>query len=298
MKAIEVKNLTKKYGNSTAVDGISFDVEEGALFAFLGENGAGKSTTINMLSTILSKTEGDVQILGHTLGKEDDIIRENIGIVFQNSVLDNDLTVDENIRTRAGYYGISRIKLFKKLKKLKNLLDYKEIKHKKYSNLSGGQRRRVDLIRALINEPKILFLDEPTTGLDSKARKDIWKYLNRLRKDLKLTIFLTTHYMEETTDADRLVIIDKGKIIANSTPKELKNIYTYPKLIWYTEENEKAENLLKDLKHKYNVDHYNIKFLGDITSFLYEHRDVIKDFEYVKGTMDDVFLNITGRKMK
>lgn len=298
MKAIVVNNLFKKYGNDTAVKGISFDVEEGAFFAFLGENGAGKSTTINILSTILDKTSGDVSILGYKLGKDDDMIRKNIGIVFQHSVLDEDLTVNENITTRAGYYGMSIHKLNKRLKRLKDLLDYDEIKHKRYKNLSGGQKRRVDLIKALIHEPKILFLDEPTTGLDSKARANIWKYLDILRKELNLTIFLTTHYMEETSDCDKLVILDKGKILADSTPKDLKNKYTHKKLLWYTSKDKENEHIIKDFKFIYNIDHYDIKFSGDINTFLYQNKDVITDFEYIKGSMDDVFLNITGRKIK
>lgn len=294
MKAISVKGLEKSYGSVRAVKGVSFDVDEGEFFGFLGENGAGKSTTINILSTILDKTSGDIDILGFKLGVDDNKIRDNIGIVFQNSVLDDNLTVYQNIATRAGFYSISKDALIKRLDKLSDILDYDEIKNKKYMDLSGGQRRRVDLIRALINEPKILFLDEPTTGLDSKARKNIWAYLDLLRKNLNLTIFLTTHYMEETNDCDRIVVIDKGEIVANDSPKNLKNAYTYPKLIWYAEKTDINDKLIENFTNTYTKDHYIIKFEGDIHKFLYENRDRIVDFEYIKANMDDVFLNIRG----
>ena len=193
MNAITVKNLTKRYDKTTAVDHISFEVKEGEFFAFLGENGAGKSTTINMLCTIFDKTEGDVQIFDYTLGKDDDKIRENIGIVFQNSVLDGKLTVKENLLTRASYYGISKQEIMKRLNPLMHAFELESIWNRNYEKLSGGQRRRVDIIRALLHDPKILFLDEPTTGLDPMSRKVVWEYIDYLRKEKNMTIFLTTH---------------------------------------------------------------------------------------------------------
>lgn len=220
MKIIEVKDLTKKYKEHTAVDGISFDVEEGELYAFLGENGAGKSTTINMLTTVLQKTSGRAVIAGHELGKEDDEIRKVNGIVFQNSVLDKKLTVRENLITRGSYYGLTKKQVEQRLEPFSERFEMKDIWNRRYDKLSGGQRRRVDIMRALINEPKILFLDEPTTGLDPKSRRLVWDYINFLRKEHGLTIFLTTHYMEETRDADRVLILDKGKIVTMGTPAE------------------------------------------------------------------------------
>ncbi len=298
MNAITVKNLTKKYNDFTAVDNISFEVKEGEFFAFLGENGAGKSTTINILCTIFDKTEGDVEIFGCKLGKDDDRIRENIGIVFQNSVLDAKLTVKENILTRASYYGISKAEIQKRLEPIMNSFEIASIWNNKYETLSGGQRRRVDIIRALLHNPKILFLDEPTTGLDPMSRKMVWDYIDYLRREKGMTIFLTTHYMEEVRDADRVVILDKGKIVANDTPAALKNLYTKTRLIWYTEKNETNEQLVKDFKFDYEADHYSVKLENvDITDFLYKNREKINDYEIVKGNMDDVFLNITGRKM-
>ena len=299
MKIIEVKELTKKYREHTAVDGISFDVEEGELYAFLGENGAGKSTTINMLTTVLQKTSGTALICGHELGKEDDEIRKVNGIVFQNSVLDKKLTVRENLITRGSYYGLSKKQVEQRLEPFSERFEMKEIWNRRYDKLSGGQRRRVDIMRALINEPKILFLDEPTTGLDPKSRRLVWDYINYLRKEHGLTIFLTTHYMEETRDADRVLILDKGKIVTMGTPAELKTRYAHSKLVWYTEKSDKADALITKISSKsiYDADHYNIETDDNITEFIYEHRDEIRDYEYIKGTMDDVFLALTGKEL-
>ncbi len=299
MKIIEVKDLTKKYREHTAVDGISFDVEEGELYAFLGENGAGKSTTINMLTTVLQKTSGRAVIAGHELGKEDDEIRKVNGIVFQNSVLDKKLTVRENLITRGSYYGLSKKQVEQRLELFSERFEMKEIWNRRYDKLSGGQRRRVDIMRALINEPKILFLDEPTTGLDPKSRRLVWDYINYLRKEHGLTIFLTTHYMEETRDADRVLILDKGKIVTMGTPAELKTRYAHSKLVWYTAKSDKADALITKISRKsiYDADHYNIETDDNITEFIYEHRDEIRDYEYIKGTMDDVFLALTGKEL-
>lgn len=299
MKIIEVKDLTKKYRENTAVDGISFDVEEGELYAFLGENGAGKSTTINMLTTVLQKTSGTALICGYELGKEDDEIRKVNGIVFQNSVLDKKLTVRENLITRGSYYGLTKKQVEKRLEPFSDRFEMSDIWNRRYDKLSGGQRRRVDIMRALINEPKILFLDEPTTGLDPKSRRLVWDYINFLRIEHGLTIFLTTHYMEETRDADRVLILDKGKIVTMGTPAELKTRYAHSKLVWYTQKSEKADALITKLSKNsfYDVDHYSIETDENITEFIYEHRDVIRDYEYIKGTMDDVFLRLTGKEL-
>lgn len=297
MSVIVVKNLKKKYKENLAVNDISFEVNEGELFAFLGENGAGKSTTINILCTILQKTEGEVQVCGYTLGKEDDKIRENIGIVFQNSVLDPKLTVKENLYLRGAYYGLSKKQIAERLKNFNSHFEMDDIWNRKYEKLSGGQRRRVDIMRALIHKPRILFLDEPTTGLDPKSRKLVWDYINHLRKDKGMTIFLTTHYMEETRDADRVVILDKGQIIAQGTPVELKTKYTSSRLIWYTAQTKEAEELLKEYSFSYDADHYNVAFEGSITEFVYANKEVITDYEVIKGSMDDVFLKLTGKEL-
>ena len=297
MQAIKVSNLVKKYKEHLAVDDISFEVNEGELFAFLGENGAGKSTTINILCTILEKTSGEVRVFDKELGKEDDSIRDLIGIVFQNSVLDGKLTVKENLYTRGSYYGLSKSEIDERLSQFMDVFELKEIWNRRYEKLSGGQRRRVDIIRALINEPKILFLDEPTTGLDPKSRKIVWDYIDYLKKEKKLTIFLTTHYMEETRDVDNVVILDKGKIIATGTPAELKTKYASSRLVWYTEKNDGNDKLLTDFDFSYDVDHYNVFFKDNLTEFIYKNKEYIKDYEILKGSMDDVFLNLTGREM-
>lgn len=297
MEVIKVSNLKKKYKEHLAVDNISFSVNEGELFAFLGENGAGKSTTINILCTILEKTEGEITVCGHALGKEDDAIRESIGIVFQNSVLDPKLTVKENLYLRGSYYGLTKKEITKRLESFSAHFEMDDIWNRKYEKLSGGQRRRVDIMRALIHKPKILFLDEPTTGLDPKSRKLVWDYINHLRKDKGMTIFLTTHYMEETREADKVVILDRGRIIEQGTPAELKTKFTSSRLVWYTSQCQEAEELLDGFKVEYDVDHYNICFEGSITEFIYENRDRITDYEVIKGTMDDVFLNLTGKEL-
>ncbi|WP_034442527.1 ABC transporter ATP-binding protein [Butyrivibrio sp. AE2032] len=299
MKIIEVKELTKKYKEHTAVDGISFEVEEGEMFAFLGENGAGKSTTINMLTTILQKTAGTAFICGHELGREDDEIRKVNGIVFQNSVLDKKLTVKENLLTRGSYYGLSRKEVMKRLEPFSESFEMKDIWDRKYEKLSGGQRRRVDIMRALINNPKILFLDEPTTGLDPKSRKLVWDYINYLRREYGMTIFLTTHYMEETRDADHVVILDKGRIVTNGTPAELKTRYAHSRLVWYTAKSANAEALITRISRNfvYDADHYSIETDDNLTEFIFENREEIRDYELIKGTMDDVFLNLTGKEL-
>ena len=296
-KAISVSNLTKAYKEHTAVDGISFDVEKGSFFAFLGENGAGKTTTISILCITLRKTGGNVTVYGHELGQEDDRIRDLIGIVFQNSVLDRELTVRENLLTRGSYYGLSRKQIMQRIEPFMENFELKEIWNRKYDRLSGGQKRRVDIVRALINEPRILFLDEPTTGLDPKSRKMIWDHIRKLREENHLTIFLTTHYMEETADADQVVILDRGHIIASGSPSEMKSRYSSSRLVWYTEQNPGHDRILNGYPWSYEADHYNVRFTGSITGFLSENRDVIEDYEVMKGTMDDVFLNLTGREM-
>jgi len=300
MNAITVNNLVKKYKEHLAVDHISFEVKEGEFFAFLGENGAGKSTTINMLCTLLEKSDGSVKIFDYELGKDDDEIRNSIGIVFQNSVLDNKLTVKENLMTRGAYYGLSKKQIQERLSPFMDSFELKEIWNRKYEKLSGGQRRRVDIVRALLNNPKILFLDEPTTGLDPKSRKVVWDYIEYLRREKNMTIFLTTHYMEETRDADNVVILDKGHIVAMGTPSELKTKYASSKLVWYVEETKEASSLLDGTEHSYDADHYNVKIDSikeGITEFIYKNRNEITDYEIIKGTMDNVFLNLTGKTL-
>lgn len=304
MPIVSVEKLRKQYKDKVAVDDISFTVQEGELFAFLGENGAGKSTTINMLCTILSKTAGTAVICGHELGREDDAIRRDIGIVFQNSVLDGKLTVRQNLATRGSFYNLPAKTIDERLREFDKYFELSEIWSQRYETLSGGQRRRVDICRALLHSPRLLFLDEPTTGLDPKSRQQVWNYIDALRRERHMTIFLTTHYMEETRNADHVVIIDHGHVIARGTPAELKNKYAPGKFIWYTPQSSDAESLIRTIPGSHNpayaVDHYIVPIdgtAGAITDFLYRNKKVVTDYEVIKGSMDDVFLTLTGRRM-
>lgn len=297
MNAITVTELTKRYREHTALDHISFTVREGELFAYLGENGAGKSTTINILSTVLKKSGGTVKIFDYELGKDDDAVRNAVGIVFQNSVLDEKLTVKENLYTRGAYYGLSGKQTDRRLAPFMDSFELKEIWNRRYGKLSGGQRRRVDIVRALLHEPKILFLDEPTTGLDPRSRRIVWDHIGYLRREKHMTIFLTTHYMEETRDADKVVILDRGRVIEEGAPADLKSRYACSRLLWYTGRSREAESVLQGHEYTYDADHYQVKFRGSMTEFLYDNREQITDYEILKGSMDDVFLHLTGKEL-
>ena len=226
MHIIEVENLQKSFGQVRAVDGISFSVEKGSLFAFLGLNGAGKSTTISIMTSTLARDGGKVTIDGLDIDRDSAKIKSEIGIVFQDSVLDSVLSGKDNLKTRAGLYGIYGKECDERIKSLSDLLDLHDFIKRPVGKLSGGQRRRLDVARALINDPKILILDEPTTGLDPRSRKTVWEVIDRYRREKGLTVFLTTHYMEEAAEADYVVILDSGKIAAEGTPNDLKNRYT------------------------------------------------------------------------
>ena len=219
---LEVSHLVKNYGSLQAVRDISFTVERGGLFAFLGTNGAGKSTTINILSTLMKPDGGSVLIDGCILGKEDAAIRAKIGVVFQNSVLDNLLTVKENLQVRGSFYHLSTDELEERILYAARITGCSDYLFQRYGMLSGGQKRRADIARALLQKPDLLFLDEPTTGLDPQSRQQIWKAIASMQKKEGLTVFLTTHYMEEAAGADDIVIIDKGRIAAQGTPDALR----------------------------------------------------------------------------
>jgi len=299
MKAITVNNLRKTYDDIEAVKGISFDVDKDSFFAFLGPNGAGKSTTINIISTLLDNDEGDVNVLGFELGKKDSEIRKKIGIVFQNSMLDDLLTVRENLIIRGSFYGIEKDDLDKRVDEINELLDIKPFYHQRYGNLSGGQRRKADIARALLNWPELLILDEPTTGLDPKSRKDIWTLINRLRIEKEITIFLTTHYMEEVIDANKVVIIDEGVIVAQGSSEELRLQYSNDRVKII------PKNGLEDLLKKEKVQYYSTNDVLNIVvedcfeglEVVEKYKKYIKEFEILRGDMDDVFVNITGRKL-
>ena len=299
---IEVKNFTKKYGNFTAVNNITFDVEEGSIFAFLGPNGAGKSTTINTLCTIFEKTEGILLIDGKDVSSQKDEVRKAIGVVFQESTLDAKMTVEENLKMHCVFYKVPKAEVDERIGFVLELVDLSQWRRKYVSSLSGGMKRRIEIARGLIHYPKVLFLDEPTTGLDPQTRAHIWEYIVKLQKEKNITIFLTTHYMDEAEICSRVAIMDKGIIIANDTPFALKKQYTKDRAYITTENPKGLAALLGkyginfvDKINYYRVDADNIPHLLQILS---EQKDVITDLEIRKGTLNDVFLEITGREIR
>lgn len=297
MNIIEIENLTKSYGDVKAVNGVSFSVKEGSLFAFLGVNGAGKSTTINVLCSLIKKDGGKVIIDGMDLDKDGDKIKGKIGVVFQNGVLDETLTVKDNLTVRASYYGLYGAEWKKRLKEISAKLNLDDILSRPYAKLSGGQKRRVDIARGIIHNPKILFLDEPTTGLDPKTRQMIWGVAYSLMKE-GTTIFLTTHYMEEADAADDVVIIDKGKVIATGTPQSLKARFSGEYIKIYGEKSQKLDDITASCDSIYERGYYKLKMKSteEAKNFITKNADLISDFEVIKGNMDDVFLSATGRQ--
>ena len=298
-KAIEITGLKKYFGEVKAVDDIYFEVERGSLFAFLGLNGAGKSTTINIICTLLKKDGGKVSVAGIDIDKDPVAIRKKTGVVFQGSILDEKLSVKDNLSVRASFYGLYGEKWNKRLAELDDLLGIGEMLKRPYGKLSGGQRRRVDVARGLINSPEILILDEPTTGLDPQTRKTVWQVIERLRQDTGMTVFLTTHYMEEARGADDVVILDSGRIAAKGSPVELKNKYSKDRLIVYRDKSEEADRAFEKLDYVYDNNAYEITVGGgeDVKRILALNGGLIEDFEVIKGDMDDVFLNVTGKKL-
>lgn len=299
MKAVVVKNLIKKYDDILAVENISFDVEEDSFFAFLGPNGAGKSTTINILATLLNYQSGDIEIFGNKLGINDNLIRNKIGIVFQKSMLDDLLTVRENLEIRSSFYGLSKKDFKDRIVEINEFINIDTFIDQKYMNLSGGQRRKADIVRALLNWPDLLILDEPTTGLDPMSRKDIWKLIAKLRAERNITIFLTTHYMEEVKDANKVVIINEGKIVAQGSSEELRSKYSFDRIKIIPKGNLLA--ILNNDNIEYTIinDTININLSNSFEGIdiALKYKDSISEFEILRGDMDDVFLNITGRKL-
>jgi len=299
-KAIEVRGLVKSYGQIQAVRGLDFYVERGKLFAFLGPNGAGKSTTVEILSTALKKDQGEVTIGGFTLGREDEQIRASIGVVFQDRVLDDRLTVRENLLFRGRFYGLKGAKLRQAVEQAARDAAALDFLDQRYGTLSGGQRRRADLARALVNRPKILFLDEPTTGLDAQTRRDVWEFIRHMQLETGMTVFLTTHYMEEAAQADYVVVINQGRIAARGTPAQLKEAYAADQLRLYTDSPQALEGILREagVSWQRRADSYTIT-LGrtlDALPVVERCREHIFSFEVLQGTMDAAFLEIIGKE--
>lgn len=297
---ITVKNLVKRYqkAKTNAVDGISFHVNEGAFFAFLGPNGAGKTTTISILTTTLSKTSGEITIAGYDLEKEHSRVRRNIGVIFQNPSLDRNLTAEENIRFHAILYGLFPFRptfslmpgaYKKRVAELSKILGLEEDIFQSIKTYSGGMKRKLEIVRSLMHKPKVLFLDEPTVGLDPQSRKNLWEYLNFVRKNENTTIFLTTHYLEEAEDADHICIINHGKIVNSGTPEQIKselideylltNAVDQPKLISELKAKRipfKLDGHIKiDLK-KRRIQHL-LKSIDTELSFVQIHRPTLED---------------------
>lgn len=298
---IEIKNLKKYFKEVKAVDDITFSVREGEFLAFLGLNGAGKSTTINIICNTLAKDSGEVYVDGLSVDKSIKEIKPKLGVVFQNNILDERLSVIENLQIRAGLYGISGEKFKARLKTLAEGLEFSDLLKRSYGKLSGGQKRRIDIARALIHDPKIIILDEPTTGLDPQTRMLVWNLLNKLRKENNLSILLTTHYMEEAADADYVVIMDSGKIVASDTPNNLKNQYAYDFIRIYNYDSKLLSILDKnDLKYTQTKSCIEIvvKNTEKAKEFILKNNKLFNDFEVIKGKMDNVFLNVTGKHLK
>lgn len=298
---IEIDNLKKSFKDVKAVDDISFKVKKGELFSFLGVNGAGKSTTINIISGVLNKDSGKVKVCGYDIDKKVNEIKSKIGIVFQNSLLDKKLSVYDNLKYRANLYGIFGTAFKFRLEELSELLDIKDILKRQLGKLSGGQKRRIDIARALIHKPELLILDEPTTGLDPKTRITVWSIVEKLRKEDGLTVFLTTHYMEEASDSDYVVIIDAGKIVAEGTPHGLKNEFASDFIKFYNHR-EEAEKYFSSLgysiKNERDFTEIELKGTAETTKFFKEKPNIFEDFEVLKGNMDNVFLKVTGKNLQ
>lgn len=296
-KIIQINHLSKSFNDIKAVQDLSFCVQEGELFAFLGINGAGKSTTINIMCGQLSKDSGDILIDDHNLDYNLNSIKLELGVVFQNSVLDSALSVYDNLESRAALYGIVGKAFRERLSVLSEMLEFEDILKRTVGKLSGGQRRRIDIARALFHRPKILILDEPTTGLDPQTRKNLWDVISDLRKNENMTVFLTTHYMEEASEADYVIILDNGMIAAEGTPLELKNAYTGDYITIYGASEAEVKRLgteYEPIKDAYRLFVPNTRAA---TELIMKNPDVFDDYEITKGKMDDVFLAVTGKKL-
>lgn len=301
--ALEIQNLTKSYGSVKAVNDISFKVVKGSLFAFLGINGAGKSTTINIICSILDKNSGKIIVDGYDLDEDPTAIKSEVGIVFQTSVLDKELTVRQNLEIRTSFYGLSKDERKENIKTIIELLNLEPILNRPVKNLSGGQMRRVDIARAMVHRPKLLILDEPTTGLDPKTRLSVWALIDKIRTETGMTVFLTTHYLEEAELATDVVIMDKGRIIAHGTPNELKNKYSNDRLVTYMNRNDTFEQKLLQQGRQFKYDAEKCAYMitiadtAEAKKIMSDLDEYTADVEILKGRMDDVFLNVTGRNI-
>jgi ABC-2 type transport system ATP-binding protein len=309
--SIQVENFSKLYGEFRAVDDISFSVEEGSIFAFLGPNGAGKSTTINTLCTIQEKTRGTLRINGNDVTTEQAKVRKDIGIVFQECTLDSKLTVRENLKLHCDFYAVPKSEINDRIQFVLGLVDIEEWRNAPVSALSGGLKRRAEIARGLVHFPKVLFLDEPTTGLDPQTRANVWDYISKLQKQKNITIFLTTHYLEEAEICDQVAIIDHGKIVAHDTPYNLKKQHTRTTTRIKTSKTSDPDPLLRYCAERslsvardgegdgegLTITSSTSSDIGAVMELVSLFKGSIEDIEINKGKLDDVFISLTAKKI-
>jgi len=300
---IEVNNLVKKFNGVTAVKGVSFSVAEGELFGFLGPNGAGKTTTINMLCTLLRPTSGTAVLNGYDVVKESAAVRQSIGLVFQDPSLDERLTARENLEFHAMLYNVKKEYRDKRIDQVLGLVQLKKRENDVVKTFSGGMRRRLEIARGLLHYPKVLFLDEPTLGLDPQTRSHIWTHIRQLEKEEKITIFLTTHYMGEAENCSRVAIIDDGKIIVLDSPENLKKQVGGDVITLRTADNDRAIEDLRGMGISAQSDQGGLHFEvengeGFIPSFITNFKVSIEAISLRRPTLEDVFLKLTGKAIR
>lgn len=310
MNSIQVKNLVKKFGDFTAVDSVSFEVKQAEIFGLLGPNGAGKTTTTKMLNTILTPTSGEATVAGYDIFKQADKVRESIGVVFQESALDNQLTGKENLDFHGRLYGLNKKTRQERIEKVLKLVELEESANTLVKKYSGGMERRLEIARGFIHYPEVLFLDEPTLGLDTQSRRKIWKHIEKLRQEKKITIILTTHYMEEADElCDRVAIIDSGKIIANDKPSQLKSLLGEDIILLQITPQQKAIEVFKSLSWikevtSYNENRLQLKVkqaeqkLPSLLETAQKEKLEIHSINLRRPTLEDVFLNFTGKRIR
>ncbi|ECB9810528.1 ABC transporter ATP-binding protein [Listeria monocytogenes] len=295
---IKLTNVVKNFGKVEAVKGINLEVEKGSLFAFLGENGAGKSTTLSMICTESEPTSGEIFIADKKLTfKNRKSFRQKLGVVFQENVLDDLLTVRENLYNRASLYGKTKAEITERLALVSSIMGIEDILNRRFEKLSGGQKRRAEIARAIMHDPEILLLDEPTTGLDPKTRVSVWKIIDYLREELGMTVFLTTHYLEEAKDADQLAVIHKGKIIAQGTPANIRSRFSVDKIFFYDAKVAELQTIIEkiNLPFKVTKETMRVDVINqdvEILAILNQTAGLYGSFEVIKGNLDDAFISM------
>jgi ABC-2 type transport system ATP-binding protein len=301
---VQVSSLVKRYGEVEAVRGIDFEVEPGETFGFLGPNGAGKSTTIKILCTLADPTSGTARVAGYDVMKQRDTVRRNIGLVFQDPTLDNYLTGEQNLRFHADLYGVPKAQVAPRMKQVLEMVNLWDRRESVVGTYSGGMKRRLEIARGLLHAPRVLFLDEPTVGLDPQTRSSIWEYINDLKQREDITIFLTTHYMDEAENCDRIAIIDHGKIVAIDTPEQLKASVGKDRVQISTADDQAA---IKELQERFDLDAaiheglvtFNVASGEHFVPRLFaEMEQPIQSVSVARPSLDDVFMSYTGRTIR